>query len=133
MARKLSVCVDLDGVLAAYDGWKGIDHIGLPLPGAREFCRRLASKYNVVIHTARCSPSVGGVHRGDAASLVDRVRTWLDNHGFVYHDIHALEGKPAASCYIDDRAVHCDPQRNPNAYETALAAADALVASQPPP
>lgn len=27
---KKNVCVDLDGVLAQYDRWKGIEHIGDP-------------------------------------------------------------------------------------------------------
>jgi len=28
--------VDLDGTLAMYDGWRGSDHIGDPVPFARE-------------------------------------------------------------------------------------------------
>ncbi len=32
--RKPRVCVDLDGVLAKYESWRGPDQIGPPLPGA---------------------------------------------------------------------------------------------------
>lgn len=31
---KRTVCVDLDGVLAEYDGFRGEDHIGLPIASA---------------------------------------------------------------------------------------------------
>ena len=31
------VCVDFDGVLAEYTGWKGPEHLGEPMPGAKEF------------------------------------------------------------------------------------------------
>ncbi len=36
-----SVAIDLDGVLATYDGWKGADHIGKPIDGARAFLKEL--------------------------------------------------------------------------------------------
>jgi hypothetical protein len=31
------VCVDFDGVLAEYTGWKGPDHLGAPRAGAKHF------------------------------------------------------------------------------------------------
>lgn len=52
--------VDLDGTLAHYEGWKGADHIGEPIPAmlARVRCW-LAEGKNVKIFTARvfCRPS----------------------------------------------------------------------------
>ena len=33
------VGVDLDGTLAQYDGWKGVDHIGDPVPKMLERVR----------------------------------------------------------------------------------------------
>ena len=38
------VCVDLDGVLNDYDGWKGADYFHPPRPGAREFSQQLNVK-----------------------------------------------------------------------------------------
>ena len=51
----LQVCVDLDGVLARYDGWHGKTHFGNPLPGALEFLRELRSFARVIILSSRSS------------------------------------------------------------------------------
>lgn len=46
--------VDLDGTLARYDGWRGIDHIGEPIPLMVERVKRwLAEGREVRIFTAR--------------------------------------------------------------------------------
>ena len=48
---------DLDGTLAKYDGWKGIDHIGEPVRPMVELIRRMHDEGKVVkIMTARVSP-----------------------------------------------------------------------------
>lgn len=41
--REIFICVDFDGVLAEYSGFKGKDHYGEPLKGAREFLEKLNS------------------------------------------------------------------------------------------
>ncbi len=93
-----TVAVDLDGVLAQYDGWKGDEHIGEPIPGAVAFVNKLSEFANVTVHTARMYTS----H--------DLVRKWLDEHGFRYANVWAGNGKPIASAYVDDRAVSCIPE-----------------------
>ena len=35
------VCVDFDGVLAEYDGWKGPENLGMPREGAAEFLQSI--------------------------------------------------------------------------------------------
>lgn len=46
--------VDLDGTLAVYDGWKGADHIGEPIPEMAFRVRKwLADDRDVRIFTAR--------------------------------------------------------------------------------
>lgn len=46
--------IDLDGTLAHYDGWKGIDHIGEPVPAMVALVERLLSEgKDVRIFTAR--------------------------------------------------------------------------------
>lgn len=137
MKRK-TVCVDLDGVLARYDGWKGVDHFGLPLPGAQEFTRRLSQFARVVIFTTRANadPFVAGVVRPDGEvephhgatpdGLVGKIEAWLDLHGFHYDEVYAGQGKPLASAYIDDRAVSCEPQEVDGAYVMAEARAKLL-------
>lgn len=50
--------VDLDGTLAEYDQWRGIEHIGLPIPAmAFRVKNWLANDHDVKIFTARaCAP-----------------------------------------------------------------------------
>lgn len=133
------VCVDFDGVLAAYDGWKGLDFTGAPLPGAVEFTRRLAEFADVVIFTSRCCVES---HREElkeptrppsdlAPRLQHSVRYWLDKHRFTYRDVYVGQGKPPASAYIDDRAIPCSPQVDAQAFERAAALAKLLCASGP--
>ena len=120
-----TVCVDLDGVLAAYDKWRGIEHFGEPLPGAVEFTIRLGQFSNVLIFTGRCREKQAdcaelGYGKNDdlrsAAELQKLVADWLNKHGFHYDGIWTAPGKPIAAAYVDDRSVVCRPQENNPEY-----------------
>lgn len=64
--------VDLDGTLAHYEGWKGIDNIGAPVPKMMARVRRwLREGREVRIFTAR-------VHDPEAYPHVER---WLIENG----------------------------------------------------
>lgn len=103
---KRTVCVDLDGVLAMYDHWRGTNHIGTPLPGAVEFTQMLSHIASVVIYTTRCKLDASGRKPEDTLeSLQALVKAWLDTHNFYYDEIYIGQGKPLASVYIDDRNV----------------------------
>lgn len=116
------VCVDLDGVLAHYDQWRGHDHFGAPIEGAVEFVKQLSERAAVVIYTARLQETEDG---SDLDAIELGVRAWLDKHGFNYDSIYRGIGKPLARAYVDDRAVSCRPQSiGPHA---AFAEADAQV------
>lgn len=125
-----TVAVDLDGVLAQYDQWRGIEHIGDPIPGAVEFTAALkAIPCKVLIFTTRTNadPAISG-RTESVDMLVQRVRLWLDAHGFVYDEIYSGQGKPLAAAYVDDRACPCMPQiAGRFAYEIALHLAENLV------
>ncbi len=121
------VCVDLDGVLAKYDKWRGIDHFGSPVPGALEFMQKLAKFAEITIFTSRCSQDVLEGSRITPGQLRIKVIAWLEEHGFPYTDVYIGQGKPRASAFIDDRAVHCSPQRDKTAFEEALKSTKALV------
>jgi hypothetical protein len=64
--------VDLDGTLAHYDGWKGIDHVGEPIPRmAERVCQWLLRDEQVRIFTARVCPNQDG-------RVLEVVRYWID-------------------------------------------------------
>jgi len=106
---KKTVCVDLDGVLAEFDHWRGIDHIGKPLPGAVDFTHKLSKMARVVIFTVRCNPEASESDE-TTQQLAARVESWLREHGFYFDEVYTGQGKPLAAAYIDDRAVPCCPQ-----------------------
>jgi len=85
------VCVDLNGVLDAYTGWRGPHHWDPPRPGAEEFLRSLCEQgFRVVIHTTRWA---------------DDARGWLESHGLDRWVSEITDRKPAAHVFVDDRAV----------------------------
>ena len=121
------VCVDLDGVLAKYDRWKGIDHFGQPIPGALEFMKKLSKFAEITIFTSRCAQDVLEGSRITPGQLRIKVIEWLEKHDFPYTDVYIGQGKPRAAAFIDDRAVHCSPQRDPDAFAEALKMTRILV------
>ena len=134
--RKPRVCLDLDGVLARYEGWKGLDHIGPPLPGALEFAWSLAEFADIVVFTSRCSTDNGGESapsRVSPGKMKVRVIDWLEKHKFPYTDVYVGQGKPRAAAFIDDRAVVCRPQEDPGAYGNAIASTRSLLNLRPTP
>jgi hypothetical protein len=90
---KPTLQIDLDGTIARYDGWKGLTHIGEPLPNARHAMCILSRKYRLVCYTARAS----------APEAVEAVEMYLKKHGFP-HMIITNRKDPAHLC-IDDRAL----------------------------
>lgn len=69
--------VDLDGTLARYDGWAGIDQIGAPLqPMVDRIKNWIADGYEVRIVTARVAP---GEDRSleDVALAKEMIQNWL--------------------------------------------------------
>lgn len=64
--------VDLDGTLAEYNGWKGVDHIGNPIPLMVERVKKLLlDGANVRIFTARVHPNQDG-------RKIEMVRYWIE-------------------------------------------------------
>ena len=116
-----SVCIDLDGVLARWEPWRGVTKFGKPIRGAAEFTRRISGFVRVVIYSCRGNVELG--QGRPAEELRDLMKRWLDKHGFAYHEIWIGQGKPIATAYIDDRAVVCRPEREAkpqDAFEKAL-------------
>lgn len=128
--QKPRVCVDLDGVLAKYDRWRGAEHIGAPVPGALEFARELAKVADIIIFSSRCSED--RIRSDDGYSLSPaqmriHIIDWLEKHNFPYTDVFIGQGKPRVAAFIDDRAVQCSPQKDKEAFDSALASVKTLL------
>ena len=84
---------DLDGTLAKYDGWKGIDRIGEPVKPMVDLVKRMHAECKVVkILTARVAPRSNVeykdrekcappdyVAKADFSDLPDAAKTWIEN------------------------------------------------------
>lgn len=128
MSYKKTVCVDFDGVLCRYDGWKGEDHFGEPLPGALEFMRLLYGVAKVVVFTTRTKADTPGRPEGTTPeSLALKVKQWLYDHGMPYHEVYVGQGKPLAAAYVDDRAVGIPTNPTQGDFEAALFAVSRLL------
>ncbi|MFN0279330.1 MAG: TOTE conflict system archaeo-eukaryotic primase domain-containing protein [Pyrinomonadaceae bacterium] len=127
VARKPRVCLDLDGVLAQYDKWRGVEHIGDPISGALKFTKDLAKIAEIVVFTSRCAQDIAENSRITPGQLRIHVIEWLEKHKFPYSDVYVGQGKPRAAAFIDDRAVSCSPQNDKDAFANALKATKVLV------
>jgi len=89
MPSKKTILIDFDGVLASYEGWKGEEELGNPLPNARAACFLLAKDYKLVCFTTRSRIWI---------------ELWLVRNGFGC--ISAVTNiKIPAYLQIDDRAI----------------------------
>lgn len=88
--------VDLDGTLAHYEGWKGAEHIGEPVPAMMQRVRQwLSEGKQVKIVTARASDPHG------------YVRQWLDSHGL--DQVEVTDRKDFGMIELwDDRVVQVE-------------------------
>ena len=86
--NKLNICVDFDGVLNNYTGWKGEEELFTPKKHSKEFLQRLNDEYNIIIFTSRDT---------------DNVKEWMDLYQMPYNSITNI--KEGAYAYIDDRAL----------------------------
>lgn len=74
------IACDLDGTLAEYHGWKGIEHIGNPIPRTIRLVKAaLARGWRVSIFTARVAGSGDGDF-GDGDAAREYIRAWVMEH-----------------------------------------------------
>ncbi|MGE3957175.1 MAG: hypothetical protein AB7H96_10695 [Vicinamibacterales bacterium] len=85
------ICVDLNGVLDGYTGWRGAAHYDAPRAGARAFLEALGARgYEVVVFTTRHP---------------DGVWRWLREHELDSLVREVTDRKPPAHVFVDDRAI----------------------------
>lgn len=101
--------VDLDGTLARYDGWKGPEHIGEPVP---EMLKRvqewIAQGADVRIFTARVWSD--GTPQRDAEARLARhaIAAWCNKHLGKVLQITNVKDFGMLTLY-DDRCVRVEP------------------------
>lgn len=90
--------VDLDGTLAHYEGWKGVEHVGVPVPAMLQRVKDwIAKGVEVRIFTAR----VFGEGREEAAAPI---RAWCLEHVGVELPVTCTKDSGMVELW-DDRAV----------------------------
>lgn len=108
------VGVDLDGTLAFYDGWKGIEHIGTPIP---EMVKRVKGElerengYEIKIFTARVACNPPELHE-----VIMHIDAWCKQVFGRTFEVTNVKDMMMVSCW-DDRAVEIVPNTGMVAHE----------------
>lgn len=96
--------VDLDGTLAHYDGWKGIEHIGAPVPEMMVRVKQwVAAGKEVKIFTARAAAP-----EPTKSEVIGYIQDWLEQHGLPRLDVTNVKDFGMIELW-DDRAVQVIP------------------------
>lgn len=106
MEKKI-IAVDFDGVLAFYNGWKGVDWFGEPIVKNCNLIRKLYKEGNyITIWTTR----------EDTPEL----RNWLHKNKVPYNSINSTDhnppgtsNKPIYHVFLDDRAINVTSKSEP--------------------
>jgi hypothetical protein len=95
--------VDLDGTLAHYDGWKGVDHIGEPIPSIVERVKSwIEAGETVKIFTARVCDG--------REETVNYIKAWCLKH--IGQELEVTNIKDYGMYALwDDRAVQVVPNQ----------------------
>lgn len=104
MSDKGWIGVDLDGTLAHYNGWRGIEHIGEPVPAMLDRVKTwLGEGREVRIFTARVYRPDGGINN----IAREYITGWLRRVGLP--DLEVTNVKDFAMIELwDDRAVQVE-------------------------
>lgn len=108
MGKKLTLCIDFDGVIHSYDrGWQGGEIYGAVVPGFFEWAERAAKHFELAIYSSRSKTSEGIAAM--TAWFIEQRRKWRADGGthvteapLAFDFVHE---KPAAFLTIDDRAI----------------------------
>jgi hypothetical protein len=95
---KKTVCLDFDGVMNTYTGWKGEKELFEPREGLKDFLFNLNIRgWSIVVHSTRQS---------------NRIYEWLKKHSLEEVPIEVVDKKPPAMAYVDDRGIRFDGDFN---------------------
>jgi len=97
-----NLAIDFDGVIHNADkGFHDGTCYGDPLPGALDALKLLATKYRIIIFTAKAKPNRPLVKGKTGTELVS---AWLEKHEVLRYVAEITSEKPRAILYIDDNA-----------------------------
>jgi hypothetical protein len=112
--ERYAIAVDLDGTLAEYHGWKGIDHIGSPIPAMVEKVHKAASAgHQIYIFTARLADE----SKVDKTSIEKYIWQWLKIHNIPCNGITCIKHKFFKE-FWDDRAKGVVPNTGEFLHES---------------
>lgn len=96
--------VDLDATLAEYNGWKGIEHVGAPVPAMLERVKRwLSWGRTVKIFTARVSCA-----EPERSEAIKHIQDWCERHGLPRLEVTNVKDFGMIELW-DDRCVQVEP------------------------
>lgn len=87
---KKKIFIDFDGVLNTYNGWQGDEELFKPLPGLKEFLKKISEGYDIYVFTSRAR---------------EKVYKWLIRYFLDDYICDVTNKKTPAYLYIDDRAI----------------------------
>ena len=95
-----TICIDFDGTIAHYDGYKGQGVFGCPIAGVRETLQKLHEAGCIlIIYTTRGEEI-------DIVNYLERFKIPWDYINFNHLQYSYMnQGKQIADVYIDDRAL----------------------------
>jgi len=100
--------VDLDGTLAHYDNWRGIDHIGAPVvPMLNRVKKWLAAGKTVKVFTARVHGHGAALIGGGVADARTPIEKWCMEHIGVALEVTNIKDFGMIELW-DDRAVQVE-------------------------
>ena len=109
-----TVAFDFDGVVAKYDGWKGIHHFGEPNEEVVEAIRHLKRLgFKIILYSTR-----GGA---EMQRYCEKHDIPVDYYNVNPEVISQNPGKPVAHVYVDDRAINYHGQKAPELIREIVA------------
>lgn len=104
--------VDMDGTLAKYDGWQGVEHIGEPVPlmveRVKAWCEAGQEVRIMTARVFRLLYPVGTPERREGELVTLYVQDWLELHGMPRLKVTCHKDFNMITLW-DDRCVQITP------------------------
>ena len=110
LEQQRNIGIDFDGVI--HNDNKGFHDgtiYGEPIEGSLEAIRKLSSRFNIIIFTAKAKPDRPLINGKNGVELV---KEWLNKYGIEKYISEVTSEKPRAILYIDDKGFRFDNWEN---------------------